>query len=98
MQTSAALPLRDNISDSVAAELRRRIVDGRLPAGERINEVHLSRELGVSRTPLREALSRLAAGGALTAVPRFGFFVRPPTSDELEQIYDIRPIRDPAAL
>ena len=60
MQT-AALPLRDNISDSVAAELRHRIVDGQLPAGERINEVHLARQLGVSRTPLREALSRLAA-------------------------------------
>ena len=98
MQRAAALLLPDNISDSVAADLRRRIVDGRLPAGERINEVHLSRELGVSRTPLREALSRLAAEGALNSVPRFGFFVRPLTSDELEQIYDIRPILDPEAL
>jgi DNA-binding GntR family transcriptional regulator len=94
----AALPLRDNISDSVAAELRRRIVDGRLPAGERINEVHLAQALGVSRTPLREALSRLAAEGALTTVARFGFFVRPLTLEEFEQIYDIRPILDPEAL
>jgi DNA-binding GntR family transcriptional regulator len=98
MQIAAALPLRDNISDSVAAELRRRIVDGRLPAGERINEVHLARQLGVSRTPLREALSRLAAEGALSTVPRFGFFVRPLTLEEFEQIYDIRPILDPEAL
>jgi DNA-binding GntR family transcriptional regulator len=95
---TTVLPLRDNISDSVAVELRRRIVDGRLPAGERINEVHLARELGVSRTPLREALSRLASEGALTSVPRFGFFVRPLTLEELEQIYDIRPILDPEAL
>jgi len=95
---AAALPLRDNISDSVAAELRRRIVDGRLPAGERINEVHLARQLGVSRTPLREALSRLAAEGALTTVPRLGFFVRPLTLEEFEQIYDIRPLLDPEAL
>lgn len=43
------------------------IVDGRLPAGERINPVHFSQQLGVSRTPLREALSRLAAEGALTS-------------------------------
>jgi DNA-binding GntR family transcriptional regulator len=100
MQTpaSAALSHRDNISDSVAAELRHRIVDGRLPAGERINEVHLARELGVSRTPLREALSRLASEGALESVPRFGFFVRPLTLEEFEQIYDIRPILDPEAL
>lgn len=98
MQAEAALSLRDNISDSVAAELRRRIVDGRLPPGERINEVHLARQLGVSRTPLREALSRLAAEGALTTVPRIGFFVRPLSLEEFEQIYDIRPILDPEAL
>ena len=99
MQSSSSAPLlRDNISDSVAAELRHRIVDGRLPAGDRINEVHLARELGVSRTPLREALSRLASEGALTSVPRFGFFVRPLTLEEFEQIYDIRPILDPEAL
>jgi DNA-binding GntR family transcriptional regulator len=98
MQPAAAFSVRDNISDSVAAELRLRIVDGRLPAGERINEVHLARELGVSRTPLREALSRLASEGALRSVPRFGFFVRPLTLEEFEQIYDIRPILDPEAL
>lgn len=99
MQNAAVPPLpRDNISDEVAAELRRRIVDGRLPAGERINEVHLSQELGVSRTPLREALHRLAAEGAVTSLPRVGFFVRPLTLEEFEQIYDIRPILDPAAL
>lgn len=89
---------RDNISDSVALEVRSRIVDGRLPAGERINEVHLSQELGVSRTPLREALGRLAAEGALTNVPRFGYFVRALTLEEFEQIYDIRPLLDPEAL
>src|SRR2546421_11300111 len=98
MQTSAALPLRDNISDSVAAELRRRIVDCRLPAGERINEVHLSQQLGVSRTPLREALARLAHEGALETIPRIGYFVRPLTREEFEQIYSIRPILDPEAL
>jgi DNA-binding GntR family transcriptional regulator len=49
------LPDRANISDAVQAAVRRMIVDGLLPEGERINEVHLARELGVSRTPLREA-------------------------------------------
>jgi len=89
---------RDNISDSVAAALRNMIVDGRLPAGERINEVHLSKQLGVSRTPLREALARLAHEGALRAVPRIGYFVRALTLDEFEQIYAIRPLLDPEAL
>ena len=89
---------RDNISDSVAIELRNRIVDGRLPAGERINEVHLSRDLGVSRTPLREALAKLAQEGALRSVPRIGYFVRALTVEEFEQIYAIRPLLDPEAL
>ena len=97
MQNTLAVS-RDNISDAVAGELREMIVDGRLPAGERINEVRLSEWLGVSRTPLREALNRLSAEGALTSTPRLGYFVRPLTLEEFEQIYDIRPILDPEAL
>jgi DNA-binding GntR family transcriptional regulator len=89
---------RGNISDDVADDVRNMIVDGRLPAGERINEVHLSQQLGVSRTPLREALARLTYEGALEAFPRIGYFVRPLTVEEFEQIYTIRPILDPAAL
>jgi len=91
-------PHRDNLSDALANEVRNRILDGRLPAGERINEVHLSRTLGVSRTPLREALNRLTQEGALLNRPRIGYSVRPLTSEEFEQVYDIRPLLDPEAL
>jgi DNA-binding GntR family transcriptional regulator len=98
MRSEVLTIVRDNISDSVANELRNMIVDGRLPAGERINEVHLSQQLGVSRTPLREALARLAQEGALRQVPRIGYFVRPLTLEEFEQIYAIRPLLDPEAL
>ena len=95
----AGLPLvRYNLSDAAAVEVRHRIVDGRLPAGERINEVHLAHSLGVSRTPLREALARLAQEGALESVPRIGYFVHRLTVAELDQIYAIRPILDPEAL
>ena len=98
MQSNLSTLIRDNISDALVIELRNMIVDGRLAEGERINEVHLARELGVSRTPLREALGRLAHEGALRAVPRIGYFVRPLTLEELEQIYPIRPLLDPEAL
>jgi DNA-binding GntR family transcriptional regulator len=74
------------------------IVDGELAAGERINEVHLSQQLGVSRTPLREALTRLAHEGALDTIPRIGHFVRALTVEEVEQLYQIRPLLDPEAL
>lgn len=99
VQTAPVLTLaRSNLSDSIALKLRNLIVDGYLPAGQRINEVHLSGQLGVSRTPLREALARLAQEGALRSVPRIGYFVRPLALDEFEQLYDIRPILDPEAL
>lgn len=89
---------RPNISESVASAVREMIVDGRLPAGERLNEVHLAARLGVSRTPLREALGRLVAEEAITSVPRFGFFVRPLAREEFQQIYPMRAILDPEAL
>jgi DNA-binding GntR family transcriptional regulator len=98
MQTINLAVARENISGLLAMELRNRIVDGRLPAGERINEVHLALELGVSRTPLREALARLANEGALRSVPRIGYYVEPLTLEEFEQVYSIRPLLDPEAL
>lgn len=89
---------RANIADSAVEAVRTMIVDGALPEGERINEVHLAQKLGVSRTPLREALNRLASEGALTSAPHLGFFVRPLTLEEFQQVYTIRPLLDPEAL
>jgi DNA-binding GntR family transcriptional regulator len=92
-------PLRRlNTSETVAAALRAMIMDGRLAPGERINEVRLSEALGVSRTPLREALNRLASEGAVSSAPAIGYSVRPLSVEEFEQVYDIRPLLDPEAL
>jgi DNA-binding GntR family transcriptional regulator len=96
-KTEVALE-RSNVSESAARRVRDMIVSGRLPAGRRVNEVHLALSLGISRTPLREALSRLVAEGALTSMPGRGFSVRPLTLDEFEQLYAIRPLLDPLAL
>jgi len=74
------------------------ITNGILPTESRINEVHLSEQLGVSRTPLREALATLVSEGALENRPRKGNFVRPLTREEFESIYAIRPILDIEAL
>jgi DNA-binding GntR family transcriptional regulator len=89
---------RSSVSDGVAAAIRSMILDGRLADGERINEVRLAAALGVSRTPLREALNRLAAEGALLNVTGQGHRVAPLSVAEFDQLYDIRPILDPAAL
>ena len=95
MQT---VELRPNLSHSIADTLRGWIVDGRLPSGEAINEVHLAAELGVSRTPLREALFQLVAEGTIESRSRRGFFVPPMSVEDFEQIYPLRALLDPEAL
>ena len=56
--------------------LRQALLDGRYPPGLRLNEVHLSQELDVSRTPVRAALQTLAGEGLLHHQPNKGFTVR----------------------
>ncbi len=65
---------KSNLSELLVEEVRRRVVEGGLPADTRINEVHLAAELEVSRTPLREALNQLVADGLLRVAPRRGYF------------------------
>ena len=98
MTTILKINPRPNISDELANMLRDMIFDGHLDSGQRINEVQLSAKLGVSRTPLREALSMLVAEEAIDSIPRRGFFVRDLTAQEFEEIYPIRGFLDPEAL
>lgn len=98
MNSVVKIDPRPNISAELAVRLRDMIFDGDLTAGTRINEVHLARDLCVSRTPLREALAMLVAEEALESIPRRGFFVRQLSRDEFEDIYPIRAILDPEAL
>ncbi|MFF5207968.1 GntR family transcriptional regulator [Streptosporangium sp. NPDC000396] len=81
----ATAPLRRDIAEQVTA----RILDGRLPAEARVNEVRLAAELGVSRTPLREALVELTDRSLLVAEPRRGFRVPPLNIDEARKLYPL---------
>lgn len=92
------LATRPNLPEQIRSLLHERIVDGVLAPDTRINEVHLAQELGVSRTPLREALMGLVAEGAIRAIPRRGFFVLPLSEEEFRHIYPIRGLLDPEAL
>lgn len=89
---------RSNISEDLHDLVRQRIVDGVLSPGTRVNEVHLAADLGISRTPLREALSQLTAEGFLEIQPRRGYFTRPLTVQEVSQLYPLRAFLDPQAL
>lgn len=98
MQQRIILLQRENLASAVAERIRQMIVEGQLAAGTRINEVHLAARLGLSRTPLREALAALAQEGAVCQVPRIGWFAQPLSLSEFEQIYPIRSFLDPEAL
>jgi DNA-binding GntR family transcriptional regulator len=71
-------------------ELRELILVGALPSGSRLGEVELAERLGVSRTPVREALSRLAAEGLVEISPNRGARVATWTVAELEGVFDLR--------
>ncbi|GAY09799.1 GntR family transcriptional regulator [Pseudonocardia sp. N23] len=70
--------------------LRGMILDGTLSPAERLNEVHLSQALGISRGPLREAIQRLASEGLVEAVPHRGVYVRSFSARELSDLYELR--------
>lgn len=82
---STKLPLRDEIRQAVL----QRILRGELPPGSRIVESKLSETLGVSRTPLREALLHLEQQGFVRADLAKGFSVEPLSQREVREIYPI---------
>ncbi len=74
---AAALPIsRPSLHDEVTNRVRDMIVEGRLPPGERIAELDVAKALGVSRTPLREALKVLASEGLVELLPQRGAVVK----------------------
>jgi DNA-binding GntR family transcriptional regulator len=79
----AAAPLADEVRDA----LRERIVRGELPPLARIRETQIASELGVSRTPLREALFQLACEGLIRCEPARGFRVEPIDAREVREAY-----------
>jgi DNA-binding GntR family transcriptional regulator len=84
-----ALPARAAV-DRVYARLRQGILDGTYPQGARLGEVDLADALGVSRTPVREALRRLGSEGLLSTEPNKGARVRVWAQSELGDITDMR--------
>lgn len=85
-------------ADRAYQAIHRMIVDFRLLPQQRINEVQLARELKLSRTPVREALNRLASEGFLIVRPNQGFFFRALEIDDLLQLFELRTIIETGGL
>ncbi|MGI6029058.1 MAG: GntR family transcriptional regulator [Candidatus Heteroscillospira sp.] len=88
----AGLTLNRTVQEPLYAQLRSDILRGVHPPGAQLNESELSRRYSVSRSPLREALSRLAGEGLLEAIPNRGIFVRRFTEKYINDVLNMRDI------
>lgn len=80
------LPLRDVVFNT----LRQAILTGELKPGERLMEIHLANRLGVSRTPIREAIRKLELEGLVTMIPRRGAEVARITEKSMKDVLEVR--------
>ena len=81
---------RPQLAEDVARFVRRRIFEGAYPAGQYIRLDQLAAELGISVTPVREALFGLRAEGLLAQQPRRGFVVLPVTRRDIADVSDVQ--------
>ena len=84
------LPLRDVVFNT----LRQAILTGELKPGERLMEIHLADKLGVSRTPIREAIRKLELEGLVTMIPRKGAEVAQITEKSMNDVLEVRRAMD----
>ncbi|WP_306204514.1 GntR family transcriptional regulator [Actinoplanes sp. RD1] len=76
--------------DDTAAAIRARIMSGEIPIGAQLRQAELAKTLGVSRTPIREALRQLQTGGLIEVVPHRGAVVRVPAPWDVRETYEVR--------
>lgn len=88
------LPLRDVVFNT----LRQGILKGELKPGERLMEIHLANKLGVSRTPIREAIRMLELEGLVKMVPRKGAEVARISKQDLRDVLEVRRSLDSLAV
>ena len=90
----SAVPIRERAYEHLKAA----ILDGRFSPAERLTEEHLAEGLGVSRTPVREALHKLESEGLIKPLETRGFIVYPDSKEEVEELFEIRSILEGYAL
>jgi DNA-binding GntR family transcriptional regulator len=83
-------PLRELVCENI----RQAIIDGTFSPGERLMEIQLADEMGVSRTPVREAIRKLELEGFVVMIPRRGTYVADISIRDITEIYEIRTCLD----
>ena len=92
MQDNLSIPIDDYLPlrDVVFKTLRQAILTGELKPGERLMEIHLANRLGVSRTPIREAIRKLELEGLVVMIPRRGAEVAEISEKSLKDVLEVR--------
>ena len=89
-------PLRQQTTPAAVHErLRRAILNGQLPAGSQLREAHIAKDLGISRSPIREALSRLEEEGLVDRIAFRGSFVATVSPEKIAEIAQTRVLVEP---
>jgi len=88
------LPIRERAYEF----LKTSILSGRFSPGERLTEEHLAKTLGISRTPIREALHKLESEGLIKALATRGFVASQDSREEVEELFEIRAVLEGYAL
>ena len=96
--TRKKTPDAENLAERVYRELREMAIAFEIRPGERLNEIALAKHLGVSRTPLREALNKLCSEGFLTFSTNQGFFRKSLDVKEIFDLYEFRQKLEVAAV
>src|SRR5690606_6434253 len=94
----AVSPLSESMADVALRELRRRILDNVWPPGYQALEQELALALGMSRTPIHEALICLQNEGLVKIIPRRGMRVLPVSADDMREIYQVLTALEGAAI
>jgi len=80
---------KKTLHEEIANNLRELIMSGELHEGDKIKEDELCSSMGISKTPLREALRVLSVEGLIELVPNRGSFVSTPTFEEIREMFDV---------
>ncbi len=83
-------PLRDVVVESI----RQAIISGQFPPGMRLMELQLAEEMGVSRTPVREAIRKMELEGLVVMIPRRGAYVADISIKDINEVYEVRTALD----
>ena len=92
MESLQAIPQPKSLTQIAYDQLRASILKGDMRAGALYNEMTIAKQLGISRTPIREALIELSNKGMVTFLPRRGIVVRSLSEADVEELFELRQV------